>query len=274
MPSSKKAYQATVASSSAVIDSTYDLSYRGSKTTVSVTTMGPFSWSQDLGEFAVSDVVSGSAIKAEQGSTFTSEEIVDGNETYSTTSTTGLPANLVGPGGWTETTWRGRSAGSAQGFLDFAFFGLGTPGGGMNPEAIVGLLRNKETSVEMVGHTVLAGVETSHFRSSIPFSRLGAVGPDATQLKRDLGTKFLRVDYWTDSSDRLRLLQFGLKVMHLPATATTTRPRVASGSLLPITASVQLELSDYGTTVSVAPPPASRITSRTTCEVTSSGFSC
>jgi len=58
--------------------------------------------------------------------------------------------------------------------------------------------------------------------------------------------------------------------------AETTRPGrfVASLALFPFTMEVQLQVSDYGTPVSVAPPPASAITSRNSCVASAHGFSC
>jgi len=262
--SSTKAYQATIASDSAVIVATYSLTYRGGKRSFSMTTMGPFSWSQDRGDFSVNVVGS--------GSTITTEEIVDGNETYSATSTTGLPAGDNSSAGWTETTWRGHGAGGGLNFFDL-FFGY-VPGSGTNPKAILALLRGRATSEERMGRAVLNGVDTSRFRSSIPFSSLGVTGASTAQIERAVGSKALMVDYWTDSSDRLRLMRFSLKIAHPPKLKTTHPGSGLSAALVPITESVQLQLSDYGTYVNVTPPPPNEITSRTTCEVTTSGFSC
>jgi hypothetical protein len=211
---STKAYRATVASDSAVIVATDGLTYRGGKESFSVTTMGSFSWSQDQGELNVSEVGS--------GSTFTTQEIVDGNETYSTSSTTGLPAGDTLPGGWTETTWRGHDAGGGLVLLQLAMFGFGfgTPGSVPNPKAILGLLGGKAIGEERLGNVMLDGVDTSHFRSSMPFSSLGFVGASTAEIERDLGSKSVTVDYWTDSSDRLRLMRFSLKISHIPERET------------------------------------------------------
>jgi hypothetical protein len=265
---STKAYRATVASDSAVIVATDGLTYRGGKESFSVTTMGSFSWSQDQGELNVSEVGS--------GSTFTTQEIVDGNETYSTSSTTGLPAGDTLPGGWTETTWRGHDAGGGLVLLQLAMFGFGfgTPGSVPNPKAILGLLGGKAIGEERLGNVMLDGVDTSHFRSSMPFSSLGFVGASTAEIERDLGSKSVTVDYWTDSSDRLRLMRFSLKISHIPERETTKTSSMPSIPPVPITASIQLQVSDYGTPVTVTPPPSNEITSRSTCEVSANSVSC
>ena len=269
-----KAYRATVSSNSAVIVATYGLSYRQSGGSMTVTTSGPFSWSQDEGELTVSTVASGGTVGS--GMVITTQEIIDGDHTYSATSTADAPPDLTSSGGWTETTWRGQSAGNALELFDLGAFGLGAPGGMPSPKAILGLLQSKATSDKKLGAAVLEDVKTTRFRSLIPFSRLGVPGKAVAQLERVAGTRFLRVDYWTDSTDRLRLMQFGLTVRRPPPeTTTTTHPGlVASAELFPLTVDVQLQVSDYGTPVDVAPPPASEITSRTTCVVSANGFSC
>jgi hypothetical protein len=268
-PTGVKAYRATVSSNSANIVATYDLTYRQSKG-VSVTTSGPFSWSKDRGELTVSMVGASMVV--------TTQEIIDGNHTYSATSTADAPPDLTSSGGWTETTWRGKSAKNALGLLDFGIFGLGAPDEVPNPKTILGLLRSNATSDRKLGPAELNGVETTRFRSLIPFSQLGAPDKDIPQIERALGTKFLQVDYWTDSADRLRLLQFRLQVRRPPETTTTTTTRpgrfVASVALFPVTMEVQLQVSGYGTPVSVAPPPASDITFRNNCVASANGFSC
>jgi hypothetical protein len=266
-PTGSKAYQATVSSNSAVIVATYSLRYRQANRTVSVTTSGPFSWSQDRGELTASTVGSGLDM--------TTQEIIDGNHTYSTTSMADAPSDLTNPGGWTETTWHGRSAGNALELFDLGLFGLGAPRGEPSPTAILGLLRSKATSDQRLGTAGLHGVETTRFRSLIPFSQLGLPGKDTAQMERVVGTRFLQVDYWTDSADRLRFMQIRLTLRRPPETTkTTSQGLVAPAGIFPIRLEVQLQVSDYGTPVSVAPPPASEITSRTSCEVSANGFSC
>jgi hypothetical protein len=261
------AYQATVSSNSAVIVATYGMSDRKAKRTFSVTTSGPFSWSQDRGDLTVSMVGSGMVI--------TTEEIIEGNHTYSATSTADAPPDVTSSGGWTETTWRGRSA-QTLGLFDLGIFGLGAPADMPSPKVILGLLRTKATSNKKLGTAVLEGVKTTRFRSLIPLSQLGVASQQTAQIERALGTKFLAFDYWTDSKHRLRLLQVRLTIRRLPAT-TTTRARsglVASAELFPLTVEMQLQVSDYGTQVDVAPPPASEITSRTSCVASANGVSC
>jgi hypothetical protein len=239
-----------------------------------MTTMGPFSWSQDRGDLNVSAVGLDTS-DAGSGTTVTGHEIVDGNKTYSTTSVTGLPTGVTLPSsGWTETTWRGHGPGGGMYLLESVMFGLGSPGGGTNPKSILGLLRGRADGEEKLGHAVLDGVATSHFRSSIPFSSLGVPRASTALVERALGSKSLAVDYWTDSSDRLRLMRFSLKISHVPEAKTTQPNTLPPGLLLPMTEFVQLQVSDYGTPVTVTPPPPSEITSRSTCVASASGFSC
>jgi hypothetical protein len=274
MATGAKAYQATVSSNSAVIVATYSVTYRQPAGSMTVTTSGPFSWSHDEGELTVSTVATGRTVGT--GMVITTQEIIDGNHTYSATSTADAPPDLTSIGGWTETTWRGRSAGNALELLDLGIFGLGAPSAMPSPKTTLGLLRSKATSDKKLGTAVLEDVKTTRFRSLIPFSQLGVPGKDTAQIERVAGTRFLQVDYWTDSTDRLRLMQFGLTLRRPPSeTTTTTRPGlVASATLFPLRVEVQLQVSDYGTSVSVAPPPASEITSRTSCVASANGFSC
>jgi len=261
-----KAYRATVASDSAVVVSTFSLTYGTRSGNFSETSMGPFSWSQNRGELTASTVGSGFV--------FTTEVIIDGNRTYSTTSSADLPSNSSESSGWTETTWHGRGVRNTQSLLDMAFLGFFSPGLEPSPNTMLGVLRSKETSEDKLGTHVLNGVVTRHFRSFIPFASLG-VPASAAEVERVLGTKYLEVNYWTDSSNRLRLMQFGLKIKRNPETTTTTRPLVsATAPHFPITEAFQLQVSDYGTPVVVTPPPASEITSTTTCEVSADGTSC
>jgi hypothetical protein len=122
----------------------------------------------------------------------------------------------------------------------------------------------------------LDGINTTHYRALIPLSRLGAgTAAELQQAERLLGTSFIGVDYWIDSSDLLRQLRLVITALRQPS-ATASSPGEVTMPLgtFPITFSVILRLSHYGTPVHVVPPPSAQITSRGTCVVSRDGFSC
>jgi hypothetical protein len=126
------------------------------------------------------------------------------------------------------------------------------------------------------GGEVLDGINTTHYRALIPLSRLGVGTPaELLQAERVLGTSFIGVDYWIDSSDLLRQLRLGITALRQPS-ATTSSPGEVTVPLgtYPITFSVSLRLSRYGTPVHVVPPPPAQITSREKCVYSDDAFNC
>jgi len=109
-----------------------------------------------------------------------------------------------------------------------------------SPQDALRVLRESASSVTKVGTGQIAGTPVTHYRDTVK-----------SQL----------VDVWVDAQHRVRRLQV---ISSLPGTDTAA-PAVPSGpSVRPSSASgqqrlqVTLNLSGYGTPVTVSPPPASQ----------------
>jgi hypothetical protein len=267
------AYTATMNASSADVYTTFAFTTGNRKVDTTVTESGPVSWSADQGETAMTTTLDG-------GQFMTGQQIFDGRKIYSKFSIKGVPASALsavpGEAGWTETTWTGTSSPDESGFLPTLFFGsMSNPEETASPASLLELLRAQASSVQNLGGQVLDGTNTTHYRALIPLSRLGAGTPaEELQLQQILGASSIGVDYWIDSANLLRQLSLAITELR-PASVTTTSPGEVTVPLsYPITFSISLQLSHYGTPVHVVAPPPAQITSRETCVVSGDGFSC
>jgi hypothetical protein len=286
------AYTATLNAGSARVDVIYALTTGNHKFDVTAKESGPVSWSADQGDLAAT-TTAGPLL-------MTMRQIIDGRKTYSKISKfemKGLPASALsgipGVDGWSETTWTGASSSpDLSGILPSLLLwgGLFNPSGMASPASLLGLLRAQASSVQDLGGEVLDGVNTTHYRALIPLSRLGAgTTAELQQAEQELGTNVIGVDYWIDSSDLLRQLRLVITVPRQPAptpttsspgevtdpfTPTTSSPGEVIAFTYPVTLSVSLGLSHYGTPVDVVPPPSAQITSQEACVVTNDGFTC
>jgi hypothetical protein len=268
------AYTATMNASSADVYAIYAITTGNHKSDTTVTESGPVSWSADQGETAMKMTTRGQQL-------MTVRQIIDGRKTYSKILLKGLPASalagLPGVAGWSETTWTGASSSDLSGILPSLLFwgGLFNPAGMSSPASLLGLLRAQASSVQSLGGEVLDGVNTTHYRALIPLSRLGAgTAAELQQAERVLGTSFIGVDYWIDSSDLLRQLRLVITALRQPSATTSSPGEVTVPLAYPITFSVSLRLSHYGTPVHVVPPPSAQITSRVACVLSKDGFNC
>jgi hypothetical protein len=199
-------------------------------------------------------------------------QIFDGSKTYS--KLLGTSNHTLA--GWNETTWTGTPSPGTAGVLPSVLsWGLADPAGTTSPASLLGMLRAQASSVQNLGGQVLDGTNTTHYRALIPLSRLGAGTPaEELQLQQILGASSIGVDYWIDSANLLRQLSLAITELR-PASVTTTSPGEVTVPLsYPITFSISLQLSHYGTPVHVVAPPPAKITSRETCVVSGDGFSC
>ena len=266
------AYTATMNASSADVRTIYAFTNGNHKFDTTVTQSGPVSWSANQGEMVMNFTILGNSMTVRQ--------IIDGRKTYSKVLIKGLPAGalagLPGAGGWSEMTWTGTSSQGLSGILSLLLLGgLFNPAGVASPASLLELLRAQASSVQNLGGEALDGVNTTHYRALIPFSRLGGTAAEVQQAEQALGTSFIAVDYWIDSSDLLRQLRFAITAQREPSITTSTPGEVTTPSgFYPITFSVSLQLSHYGTPVHVVPPPSAQITSRGTCVASEDGFSC
>jgi hypothetical protein len=281
------AYTTTVDAHSADVGLTLDLAYkiRGRKADFVDITQGGFSWTSGQGML--------STRFDELPYHIEMSTIIDGSDTYTKTTWSG-PTKITssGPGskrtqrstagslekGWSETTWSGRYPPDVLNIFSVALF-LGFTGTGSNlldPATVLRLLHAEASSVKAVGTAVVGGVETTHYVADIPLSRLGLSPTELREAEQSLGTDSVQVDYWTDASNLLRQIRMSI-VMRNPGASTGSSE--GSGTTFElavssVTASVQMDLSDYGVPVRVVPPPAKQITSHETCSITGNNVSC
>lgn len=267
------AYTATMNASSADVDTTYALTNGTHTFDFADTESGPVSWSAGQGELAMTMTSGGRQL-------MTLRQIIDGKTTYSKVLIKGVPSSLLGLlpdlAGWSEVTWTGAPSQDLSGILSSLLLGgLFNPAGMASPASLLGLLRAQASSVQNLGGEVLNGVHTTHYRALIPLSRLGVgTAAELQQAEELLGTSFIGVDYWIDSSNLLRQLRLAITVPRQPSPTTSSPGEVTIPFAYPITFSVSLRLSHYGTPVHVVPPPPAQITSRGTCVVSDDGFNC
>jgi len=268
-----RVYAATVNAGSADISLMYALTTGKPKSGISAIQSGPFSWLAGQGELTMTVTSPGeNAVRRVQ--------IVDGANVYSRIAVAGLPTSsttgLVGSGGWSESSWSGGVPRNVFSLFNNAGL-LGAMGAASEPSpaTILGLLGTEAGSVKDLGRQALDGVDTSHYRAVVPFSHLGAgTSAELVEAEQLFGTASLGVDYWVDSSDLLRQLRFLDTILRPPSTTTTAEGAVALPITYPITLSVTLRLSNYGTPVHIVPPSQSEITSRQSCVASPGGISC
>lgn len=264
------AYTATMKENSADFYEIFDMTTGNHAFGATTTESGPVNWSTDQGEVAT--------MTTAESETFSAREIFDGRKTYSKMSIKGLPASTLNAlpelAGWKETTWTGSPSSDLSGILPTLLLGgFGNPAGTASPATLLGLLRAQASSVQNFGDEVLDGVDTTHYRALIPLSRMGAgTAAQLRQAEQELGTNALSFDYWVDSANLLRQLRFAISIPEQPAASGGTD--ITPQGIYPLTISVSLQLSAYGTPVHVVPPPPGQITSHSTCVVGKDGFNC
>ena len=269
------AYTATMNAGSADVYTTYAVTTGTHKFDSTATESGPVSWSADQGELGMKVTLSGQQL-------MTARQIIDGSQTYSKLFVTGTPASAIAglPGltGWSETTWTGVPSQEMSGILPSLLLwgGLFNPAGMVSPASLLGLLNAQASSVQNLGSDVVNGVGTTHYRALIPLSDLGAgTAEEQAQAQQILGTSSIGVDYWIDSSHLLRQLRLALTILQQPSDTTSSPGEVTTPpGTFPITMSVSLGLSHYGTPVHVVPPAPAQITSHVACVLSNNGFNC
>jgi hypothetical protein len=151
--------------------------------------------------------------------------------------------------------------------LDFNTIGQAVGIGGLgnlvqsqssDPSAGLAFLRGASGAITTVGHEKVRGVDTTHYRMTVELAKAAEQSPVAQQATirqviDKLGIASIPVDAWIDGSGRVRRLHqlidySGAKLPNIPANA------------LPRTVDVTVEYYDFGSPVSVAPPPADQVT--------------
>jgi hypothetical protein len=109
----------------------------------------------------------------------------------------------------------------------------------------------------------------------MPLSSLGGgrpSAPDLSQAEQFLGAASLGIEFWVDSSERLRKLTVSASMRIYPSTPGTATTE--SASQLPITVTETFDVSNYGAPVDVTPPPGNEVTPGDACQGDTGGFSC
>jgi hypothetical protein len=256
-------YRATVAAGSAQVNSSFSYDSSG-RPDVTETGTGTFSWTSNLGELTY-------RASGAPGPAIVTTEIIDGHEVYQRTLLPPADSGTVGSPAddrWSETTWSGSPGTDLMETLVF-----GSPGP-PNPGSLLQFLKTRASSISDQGRVRLGASETTHYLARLPLTQIagGKVSPtELAQARQALGTTSLGVDFWVDSSERLRRLTFALTVRHLPTTPGTDSIQLFK---LPLTVTDTLDVSDYGVPVAVSPPPAGDVTPGGTCQTNSGGFDC
>jgi hypothetical protein len=123
-----------------------------------------------------------------------------------------------------------------------------------DPRDVLGYLRAVSGKIEAVGTDKLRGDETSHYRATIDVEKLVALVPaaqrkgfaDIGQLVGQSGVADIPVDVWIDADRRLRKL-----VLEVNA--------AAPGSTQKVSASVEIEVYDYGKPLDLELPPPEQV---------------
>jgi hypothetical protein len=296
-----KVYETTMNAESADFQSAFAVTSGNAKAGESSSESGVFSWWADRGQVTLQ--ANNPGLWAA-----TTEEVIDGDTTYTKLiSKSGQYASafIVGYNGdgWTESTLTGNLGGGllslfSDGFLaDIGGVSVANEPDTLSPSTLLSVLAKDTTSTTEVGTQSVNGIETTHYRVLVPLSNLGANPGDAALAKMVLGVTNLPVDYWVDSSDRLRQLRMSETIKHFsfgegstlpPQTTTTTDPNQvilgqssfnmkavnAASMKLPITVSVTLDLSNYGVTANAPIPTPDQITGHQSCVISASGFTC
>jgi hypothetical protein len=262
------AYETTVANGSA------DISYSSSISSLDVSSgTGVFSWTTNQGEMNYTSSFTFLGAGSPQISA-SGTELIMGSVSYTRWSVTGLPSNIEGGfnpnnGMWSKTTWSG-SPDIAMEYMFYEAFPLLGEGTPPSPGSLLTLLQSQASSISDLGSEVVGGVETTHYRALVPFSRLGASPQKVKQAEEMLGTTGFTFDFWVDSSQRLRRMTFGLTLQHPPPGSKGKE----GAQKFPMTIMETLNISNYGVPVDVAAPPSSEVTPGGTCSWNSGGFNC
>jgi hypothetical protein len=117
-----------------------------------------------------------------------------------------------------------------------------------DPTQMLDYLRATSGKIEKVGTEDVRGVETTHYRAEVDLDRVAEQAPaelrktfrtSIQSLKQGLGTDIVPVDVWVDDENLVRRLQEHLSV--------------AGGGKIDFS----VDFYDFGTPVTVTPPPAS-----------------
>ena len=132
---------------------------------------------------------------------------------------------------------------------------LGTTGAAQSqasdPRAALRFLAGVSGKIDTVGKEKLRDAGTTHYRTTLDLTKAAkAASGDSgaiDALIKQIGTSSVPADIWIDGDGRLRRLHYGVDVKAAQATPQATK------------IDVDLELFEFGTAVTVAPPPADQV---------------
>lgn len=132
-----------------------------------------------------------------------------------------------------------------------------TPG---NPSDQLSYLRGASDHVTTVGKETVDGAQTTHYTMTLDLDKATNSSPQAKQavakLEQQLGTHTLPAQAWIDDQGRVRKLTLTETMAHPPTGSNGQQTG-------PITIHLTEMLSDFGTAVNVAAPPADQTTDLT-----------
>lgn len=128
-----------------------------------------------------------------------------------------------------------------------------------DPSRMLEMLAGASDAVVQVGREQVDGTSTTHYRAEVSMDRAidrlparqrDQLKPMAGQFAQLTGARTFPVDVWIDGAGLPRKVQMALEIRG-----------TATGVTVPaLTMTMTLELSDWGTPVTVTPPPADQVT--------------
>jgi len=201
----------------------------------------------DFSAHRLSMVTKYSALRSDVNPSETTVEIrIIGLDLYARSAESRAPQGL----------WSHHTTGTTPGGTGFFLPGVGGVASN-DPTAMLGVLRGVSGSIRTVDKPELNGVPTTHYRATVDLKKAEAKAPAGAQARFDemaaaWGVSQIPVDVWIDDAQRLRRLSFSLEL---------SRFRSASGRSLGCsgTGSIEFELNDFGTPVTIEAPPPNQV---------------
>jgi hypothetical protein len=127
-----------------------------------------------------------------------------------------------------------------------------TQGAGNDPTQALALLKGVSSNIKEVGTEPVRGADTTHYKVTLDLRKAAnqqspAAKKQFARVLEQAQVRSVPADVWVDSEGRLRKMLYAMRL----------RPNGATGS---VTVRTAMELFDFGTTVTVARPPASQVT--------------
>lgn len=127
-----------------------------------------------------------------------------------------------------------------------------------DPRAVINELRGATGDAAVVGTESVRGTATTHYRATVDLDKAASSSPagargEVAEVARQLGTSKLPMEAWLDDGGRIRRLGYTIDLADLAEGAPAKGAGVG-------TVVATLELFDFGTDVTVTPPPGDQVT--------------